>query len=646
MFSTPLGLLALAGVPLVVALHLFQRRFQPREVSALFLWGRADTHSPSGRTRQPLVRSASFWFELLAAICLGLALGGPRAGCASTTPHLVVVLDSSASMGALDPKAAPDSGHGLDERARALVDERIADLGPSGLVTIVASGARPGLVAGPAVTRVEARRALADWSPGRGRHDLAPAVSLARDFAGEGAVLLVTDRYTPDAWPEEVELAALGRPLGNLALVGASRVATSAGERLSVTIANLSGGDRMARLSVSTTTRPRLELFRESVVVPAGGRERVRLELPPDSPPVMASLDDDELAMDNVAWLAPAPRRELALHSPLEPELRQALGLESLGGERPFDRWLALTPSSRLVDSPEGADLVIAGATPEGTARPWTLAIEAPGEERHELLGPFLKDLREPTLAGLTLDGIVWSHAPGHRPPGEPLVTVGDAVLLSRSDDGPQRTWHLSLDPGRSTLQRSPDWPILLSNLAEERRRALPGPERTNLRTGETLRFSADAPGRYRLTGPLHDESVERELSGGRVLLVEMPPRAGLYRLELLPAATAEDATEDATGDAETDAEAADAPPAAGLEVALLAVNLVDAAESDLSGLSSGTREALVSLAETDTRAAWLETLLACLALGLVLADGFVLGGHRLRRELTPGELHDPEGAR
>ena len=38
MFQSPLGLLALLGVPAVVLLHLFRRRFERRPVSALFLW--------------------------------------------------------------------------------------------------------------------------------------------------------------------------------------------------------------------------------------------------------------------------------------------------------------------------------------------------------------------------------------------------------------------------------------------------------------------------------------------------------------------------------------------------------------------------------------------------------------------------------
>jgi len=107
MFANPLGLLALLAVPAVVALHLYRRRFEPRVVSALFLWGADDRAPVAGRKREPLRTSVSFWSELGAAALLALAFAGPRSGCAAgRSEHLVIVLDSSDSMGAtLDGKS-------------------------------------------------------------------------------------------------------------------------------------------------------------------------------------------------------------------------------------------------------------------------------------------------------------------------------------------------------------------------------------------------------------------------------------------------------------------------------------------------------------------------------------------------------------
>ena len=68
MFLHPLGLLALLGVPAVVLLHLFRRRFQPHRVSALFLWIDDDENVMAGRRRERLRTNASFWLATLAAL--------------------------------------------------------------------------------------------------------------------------------------------------------------------------------------------------------------------------------------------------------------------------------------------------------------------------------------------------------------------------------------------------------------------------------------------------------------------------------------------------------------------------------------------------------------------------------------------------
>lgn len=624
MFSTPIGLTALLGVPLVVFLHLYQRRFQPRQVSALFLWGNLETHSPSGRTRQRLIRSPSFWLELLAALLLGLALGGPIACGTGQAEHLVVVLDSSASMSASPPNASA-----LDESARELVASRIAALPSNSRVTLIRSGTRPSLLAGPAVLPAEAKEALDAWRPGHGRHDLGPAVALGREFAGKGAVVLVTDHLDSNRWPTAIDVVSLGVPLGNLAFIRATR---SKGrdesgapiERITLTIANLSEEARIAEvdflvIDVAAKNSTPVPFGRVSLQMPAGENRTHKLDLPNGTTGVIARLRDDELALDNSAYLAPLPNRTLSLFSPLDADLRIGLGLATgREGAPEVDRLLDLVEDSIQVFDADQAHLAIGGAT-IGSEVTWTLALEAPGDERKSLIGPFLKDLRDPVLRGTTLEGIVWSHSPNYSPPGVPLISAGDTVLASREERGSQRTYHFSLDPRRSTLQSSPDWPILLANLAEERRDYLPGPGRTTLRCGETLRFRGSRPATYLLTGP---NNFEREFNGNRELLVEMPAVPGFYELHRLPSA--------APVPSELDSQEA-LESVEPVRVASIAVNLADAAESDLRELSSGNRKTEAGNADTQTRANWLEALLAIAALACLLADGFVLGGHRLR---------------
>ena len=227
-FTQPWGLLGLLAVPVVVALHLFRRRYQVQRIAALFLWEDAQRSESTGRKRQPLRRTPSFWLEVLAALLAGLLLGGfdPLAG--GEAKHLVAVLDDSASMG-----HAP-------RRAKVLeaLEEAFDEHGRRTRVTLVRSGVRPSLLCGPAALLPDARRALEDWQPAAPSHAPDAAIDLARELAQSGEILFLTDQ-APD--PEQslgaqVRVVTVGEPAGNLALADARRVRDDDGEVLRVLV--------------------------------------------------------------------------------------------------------------------------------------------------------------------------------------------------------------------------------------------------------------------------------------------------------------------------------------------------------------------------------------------------------------------------
>jgi hypothetical protein len=597
MFLNPLGLLALLGVPLVVALHLFRRRFEPQRVSALFLWQAGRPTAAAGRRRERLLTSPSFWSEVLLALLLGLAFAGPRGCGALSARHLVVVLDGSASMTAGDG-AAPSALELVREELR----ERIDGLPTGSRVTLVESGPAPRIVAGPAAFPDEALARLEGLAPRAGRHDLGPAAALALELAGGEAVTLYTDRYEPEALPEEVGVVALGRPRENLAVVRAARLRAEDGapgeDEVLATIANLSGRERQVRVELVGASGLARE---EALRIGPGAREAVRLRLAAGVGPVELRLVGDGRPLDaqpadDRARLMPPPERELRLACTLPPETRRALGLEREGGP-PLGRWLDLVPRSSAAPSPEDADLVIA-AEAAGGPRTWTLRLDAGAGEPADLVGPFLVDRRHPLADGLELQGVIWSVGEELELPGLPLVSAGNTPLLTEEERGEARVVHLGLGIARSTLQRSPDWPILLANLAEARRDAMDGPRATNLAVGEAFVFQAREPAVYALRGP----DGERELRAVGTLEVDDLDEPGEYTLLR-----------------------------AGQELARFAVHLADDAESDLRALSSGRRESSRELAEARSDSSLLVLLLGLAALGAVLVDWWVLRPHTAR---------------
>jgi aerotolerance regulator-like protein/VWA domain-containing protein len=590
-FAHPLGLLALAAVPAVVALHLFRRRFAERPVSALFLWQAVDHASISGRRLEPLHRNPSFWLELLAAALLGLACAAPRLPWTQPARHLVVVVDGSLSMAA----GAPDSAR---TRAVAKIRERIASLPRRSCVTLIESGATPRLLAGPAAFPAEAGARLDEWQPSLGRHDLGRALALATELSAGRAVWLVTDRFEPDRHPQDVELLAVGRPLENVGFTHASRTREAGGEKLFLTITSFARGHQRRRLTISTdATADRAPLDARDVELDPDQRLQVEFALPAGTPAIAARLDPDALAADDVVWLAPTPPRTVRLATTLPPAEALALGLTTKR-ESAVDRWCALVPDSAAAASAADAHVVV-GAAPGGGAAAWNLVVTgpaAPPAEARDLIGPFLVEKRHPLLRGVTLDGIVWSVASRHAWSGAPLVSAGDLPLLTEETREGSRLFTLHLDPARSSLQRSPDWPILLSNLAEMRRAELPGPERVNLRTGEELVVRGAGEATFRLEQLAGGAAPAREVVSHGLLVVDGLDAPGLYRLERL-----------------------------GGEPLPFAVNELDAAESDLRELSSGSRPSALDLAEVESTFTAADFGLLTIALALLLANWIYL---------------------
>ena len=68
--TSPLALIALIGVPALIAIYLFQRRFKTLEVSSLILWDAVKQPSMGGRKRERLRLPLSFWLEALAVVLL------------------------------------------------------------------------------------------------------------------------------------------------------------------------------------------------------------------------------------------------------------------------------------------------------------------------------------------------------------------------------------------------------------------------------------------------------------------------------------------------------------------------------------------------------------------------------------------------
>jgi Ca-activated chloride channel homolog len=272
---------------------------------------------------------------------------------------------------------------------------------------------------------------------------------------------------------------------------------------------------------------------------------------------VRLTLSDDVLDADNEVVLVEPRSRTVGV----ENRLPEGRGHEAVAR--------ALDALSGVTRTETGHLAFIAAADLDAPARPgtWRAAFgrapaAGPAEsESADYIGPFVMEKRHPLLQGVTLAGILWAGAVPLSPATmRPIVSAGDrglvGVVASRASGG-DITLLFNLDFERTNLVRSPDWPILISNLVEMRRLQLPGPERWNYRAGEWIRVRLDrqpsAPLRLRTA------DGERDLQTGRLLEFVAPAAGGLVHL--------------LEGDQ---------------VLYELAVNALDEAESDLRDRSSG----------------------------------------------------------
>ncbi|MEO5823775.1 MAG: hypothetical protein ABIT71_24985, partial [Vicinamibacteraceae bacterium] len=284
--------------------------------------------------------------------------------------------------------------------------------------------------------------------------------------------------------------------------------------------------DAPARRRVSVKAGEMDILAREIDVPP--GSSSITLPLPTGLPAVRVALSKDALARDNEVMLAEPRPRIVGVDNRL-PEGR---GRNALAKALGAIAGVTGTASGHLVFT--GADSLDRPQTP-GV---WRVGLGRPpaswlaGGPSQDFVGPFVLEKRHPLLQGVTLGGVVWAGAtPLAAGAVRPLISTGAHALVGLA--GSAQTLEpdvlVNLDLDRTNLIRSPDWPILISNLVEMRRESLPGPERWNYRVGEWVRVrlgrDPKGPVRIRCGG------VERPLPAARLLEFIAPSPGGVLQI-------------------------------------------------------------------------------------------------------------------
>ncbi len=510
LLSYPFALLGLAAVPALVVIYFLYNRFRRREVSSVFLWRHLGRQAAGHSRIRALLPPPAFWLECLALLFLALAATDLCWRSRQTLRPLIVVLDDSLSM-----QAVVD-GRSAQQRARDALERELRSLAPSS-VRLVLAGRVPRL--GARFPPQALGDALKGWHCANSATDLDKALLLARTHAENARLLVLTDQPPTTAITEPmVKWITVGRTAPNAGIVNAVRAAaTPDTDRLLVEVRMFGAAAVAPILRVTADGR---ELTRETVSAPANASRLVTLSVPASTGRIQAELGEDALAADNRCELPAAWRPRLRVEVTVTRKmLRAALerAIRAAGLQSP-----PATQDAQLV-------LTDAAATPPQSGGLWTCRFTLPAQSQ-ALVGPFVMNRAHPLCDGLDLNGVVWSGAaaPGD---GLPVILAGDVPLVRETElPGGARLLDVALDPERSTLLESPNWPVFIWNLLQWRARSAPGFGTNRALCGQWVRVTVPQPGeRTRLRLPDGTETELRASPNSRETGF-VPEVAGLYR--------------------------------------------------------------------------------------------------------------------
>jgi hypothetical protein len=491
-FTTPLALLGLLFIPAVVAMYLLKLRRDETIVPSTMLWSRLMADVEANAPWQKLRRSLLLLLQLLLVAILAILAARPflerPAGLAR---DVVVVLDTSASMG------ATDIGPNRLEAAKAAALDALRDLPTGGKVSLIAADRRARIVVNETTDLGRVRQALDGIEVSSSRGDLGDALELAGKLAarsGDAQILVATDGAlaTPvagaDTVPAKVTVLPVGRERKNQAIVAlAVRTAPSAVTRsVFVSVANLDLERAARRLEVwgdgGLIEVRDLQLdpqARSDVVIDDVPRDVATLELRLVGADPAATGAPDQLAVDDHAWavIPPDRPREILVVGEGDPYLETALSY------LPNVRLFGILPTeypdkAARADGTDWDLIIFEGTLPATLPRTPVLAIgptaTSPlGTVTGKLANPGIGSLdpAEPILryvdlstthiasaAKLTLPDWARTVIPG--PAGAPLLYTGTRAGLP--------TAVLAFEPRESDLPLQVAFPILMANLTGE----------------------------------------------------------------------------------------------------------------------------------------------------------------------------------
>jgi len=479
MLSNPFGLLALLGIPAVLAIHFLQRKAIELPVSTLFLLERTQREAVSGRRIDRLIPSIPLWMQILAVLFLTWILVEPRYPKSQSVQRIAIVVDSSASMSV------------FKNAAIARLTAELPNLqGPASAIELTILESAPNrsrIYSGSSIDEFKA--AFEKWQPRDGVTDPSASLRLARSLVSrDGIVVYLTD--TPsDSLPFESRLLSVGEPIENVGITGIS-FANEQGSLVWRALVKNYGDkpvDRTWSLQTSTgSTEPR------PIHLEPGALVTLQSAFPTHAENLRIVLSADRFPLDDIFPFVkpqPKPLTLFAGTSPALTDLHQKLlrSLDSTASTTDAATAdLTLLQQNPLAPANLSGNAIVFLQTEEKSTTYLRGGIIA---EQHPLLDELnwqsLLVRQSPEIPRLPTDRVLlWQEK-------RPLIFLRE--LPATADKPVSRQLFFNFDLTRSNLGTQPAFIVLLHRFAETIRSTKIAPISENLETGQPLRL-ASAP--------------------------------------------------------------------------------------------------------------------------------------------------------
>ena len=613
----------LVAIP-IIAFYILRSRLRKKQVATLLFWDQLFDQKQQRSLWQNLRHWASLLLQLLLVGLLTFSLLDPLwRGQKENAREVVIVLDNSASM-----KAVDEQGRTRFEDAMQLAQQVVSSLRDGDEAALITAGSQIRVVVGMTDFPPAIRDAIQSITPTDGPTRVSEAVEMARRLTRSPErrdLVVISDMCFEQAallqQASDVRLLTAGEKRDNVAITAFAvrrSLVDPIGYAAMVTIQNFSELETECRLSLDLADEP-VDVY--PLKLAAGERwSKTIIGASARGGLLHATINaDDALASDNeaIAVLPERPAIPVVLVSEqpslyLESVLRaipqvQLTVTTTTPTQSPANGFVVL---HRLVPQPFplGRVLVI---DPRGDSDRWTL-----GEKIEQALVA-KQDEASPLMPHVRLTNVMLpsAHVLELKPGASPLITDASGnTLMASIVDGDERTVVLSTDLEQSDLPLRIAFPVLMTN-AVNWFLSRSGEMEPALRTGELAEIAIPAKrdGEWSVrdqAGTIQPLTIadERGIFGpiDQVGLIQVGPQTAF-----MPTTDGQSTT---TFDAKTDTVVTSSAD----DVRSLAVNLCDAAESDLRPrIELDQADAL--LAGAGQRSIWF--YLALLALAFITVE-------------------------